>query len=73
MKTIPYGTYHRQKKIAKTIDDLPEQTTVEEAIERLMLLHKIEVGLRQSEEGEGMRQSEVEDHFHRRREARKSE
>lgn len=61
-----------KKKIAETIDELPEDTTIEEAIERLTLLHKVEVGLRQSKEGEGMTQSEVEDHFRRRRETRKS-
>ena len=51
----------------------PKKTTIEEAIERLTLLHKVEVGLRQSKESGGMTQSEVENHFLRRREGRMSE
>lgn len=56
--------------IVQTINDLPEETTVEEAIERLTVLHKVSVGLRQSEEGKGMSQQQVEDHFRERRNRR---
>jgi len=62
-----------KKKITQTIAELPENTTIEEAIERLTLLHKVEVGLRQSKKGEGMSQADVEKHFQARRENRKSE
>lgn len=57
-----------KKKIAKTIDELPEDATIEEAIERLVLLHKIQTGLKESG---GKTQEEMEEHFAKRREVRK--
>lgn len=57
-----------KKKIAKTIDELPEDATIEEAIERLVLLHKVQTGLK---EKEGKNQEEIEKHFKKRRERRK--
>jgi hypothetical protein len=58
-----------KQRIVRTIDDLPNDTTIEEAIDRLTLLHKVSVGLQQSEEGKGMSQAEVEQHFRQRRSA----
>lgn len=58
-----------KKRIAKTIDELPEDATIEEAIERLLLLHKIQVGLRESG---GKSQEEIEQHFRERRDSRNS-
>ena len=37
-----------KKRIVKAIDELPEDTTIEEAIERLVFLHKIQIGLNQT-------------------------
>jgi len=62
-----------KKKITQAIAELPENTTVEEAIERLTILHKVEVGLRQSEEDKGISQTKVENHFQQRREDRDNE
>ncbi|MDX1640895.1 MAG: hypothetical protein R3220_04325 [Balneolaceae bacterium] len=59
-----------KKRIAKTIDELPEDATVEEAIERLVLLHKVQIGL--NETGEKS-QEEIEAHFKKRRENRTSD
>lgn len=58
-----------KKKIAKTIEELPEDATIEEAIERLVLLQKVQKGLN---EKEGKTQEEVEEHFKKRRELRKT-
>lgn len=38
-------------KIKKTIDSLPENPTVEEVIEQLILLDKVEQGLKDADEG----------------------
>ena len=51
------------------MNELPEDTTVEEAIERLVLLHKVNKGLQQSTE-EGMSQEQVEAYFQQRRKKR---
>ena len=41
-----------KEKIADAVAHLPNDTSYEEAIERLMLLRKIEIGLRQIENGD---------------------
>jgi hypothetical protein len=38
-------------KILRAVEELPEDATIEDAIERLVFLHKVEVGLKQAEEG----------------------
>jgi len=38
-------------KVAKTINNLPESFTIDELIEQLILIEKIEEGFQQSEEG----------------------
>lgn len=38
-------------KIKKTIDTLPDQFTIEDVIEELIVIDKIEQGLKDSEEG----------------------
>ena len=57
-----------KKRIAQTIDELPEDATIEEAIERLILLHKIQTGLRETG---GKTQQEIEQQIKKRRENRK--
>jgi len=39
-------------KLLKTIKDLPNQFTVEELIDRIILLQKIDIGIEQSEKGQ---------------------
>jgi hypothetical protein len=41
-------------KILRAVEDLPEDATIEDAIERLVFLHKVEVGLKQVQEGKTM-------------------
>ena len=58
-------------KIVRAVEDLPEDATIEDAIERLVFLHKVERGLAEARSGEGlMTQDEVEAHFAERRAAR---
>jgi predicted transcriptional regulator len=40
-----------KKKIINSLRSLPEKTTVEDAMERLYLLTKIEKGIKQADEG----------------------
>ena len=54
-------------KIVRAVEDLPEDATIEDAIERLLFLHKIEIGLRQTEEGKTVPLDEVEARLKRRR------
>jgi len=53
-------------KILRAIEELPEDATIEDAIERLIFLHKVEGGLKQAREGKTAPLDEVEDHLARR-------
>jgi len=46
-------------QIVKAVSDLPENATVEDAMERLVLLSKIEQGLEQARRGETIPHAEV--------------
>jgi len=46
-------------QIVKVVADLPEDATVDDAIERLLLLSKIEQGLDQAQRGETIPHEEV--------------
>jgi hypothetical protein len=53
------------------LDALPDDASLEDVIERLVVLHKVETGRAQAQRGEGMMtQAEIEAHFARRRAAR---
>ena len=55
----------------RVVNELPDDATYEDAIARLVVLHKVERGLTQIRSGEGlMTQADVESEFARRREAR---
>lgn len=56
-----------KKRIAQTIDKLPDDVTIEEAIERLVLLHKNQIGFKETG---GKNQAEIEQLFKNRREKR---
>ncbi len=60
-------------KIVRAVKDLPEDATIEDAIERLVFLHKIEVGLQQSREGKTVPLDEVEARLKRRRQSKEAE
>lgn len=57
-------------KIVRAVEELPEDATIEDAIERLVFLHKIEVGLKQSQKGKTVSLDEVEARLKRRRQSR---
>ena len=46
-------------QIVQAVADLPEDATVEDAIERLLFLSKVEQGLEQARRGETMPHEEV--------------
>ena len=50
-------------EIVRVIQDLPEDATVEDAIERLYFLAKIERGLEQSRSSESLSHSEIKERF----------
>ncbi len=48
-----------KQQILKAIEELPDDASVEDALDRLFLLYKVERGLRQADRGELIRQEEV--------------
>lgn len=55
---------HSEKQLAiQALGSLPEDATLEDAIERLCFLAKVEEGLRQSEAGELISQEEIKKQF----------
>ena len=54
-------------KIVQAVSELPENATIEDAIERLVLLHKIEIGLQQVRDGKTAPLEEVEARLRQRR------
>ena len=56
--------------IVRAVSELPSDATLDDAFERLFVLHKIERGLKDADAGETMSQAEVEAHFRERRASR---
>jgi predicted transcriptional regulator len=52
-----------KRKMVQAVESLPEDATVEDAIERLYFLAKIERGLEQSEAGETISHVDVKKRF----------
>jgi predicted transcriptional regulator len=50
---------HRKDEMVRAVQDLPEDATVEDAIERLYFLAKIERGLEQAEAGNTIAHDDV--------------
>lgn len=48
-----------KQRMLKTIEELPDDASVEDAIERLYLIYKIQKGISQSERGELVSQEEA--------------
>lgn len=48
-----------KEQMIKALQDLPADATVEDAIERLYLLHKVERGIAQADSGQKMSQEEA--------------
>jgi predicted transcriptional regulator len=56
-------TPHRKDEMVRAVQDLPEDATVEDAIERLYFLAKIERGLEQAEAGNTISHVDVKARF----------
>ncbi len=41
-----------RKKVLKTVKEMPEEFSIDELMENLFVLNKIEIGLKQAEKGE---------------------
>ena len=52
-----------KSEIVRAVQDLPEDATVEDAIERLYFLAKVERGLAQAEAGETISHDEIKARF----------
>lgn len=50
-----------KEKIIDSLRDLPEKTTIEEAMERLFMLAKIEKGIKQADEGQCISHDEAKE------------
>jgi hypothetical protein len=48
-----------KKKVLSTINDLPDKFSMDEMIDRIVLLQKIEIGLEQSAKGETLTTSQA--------------
>ena len=48
-----------KQQMLKVIEELPDDAGIEEALDRLYLLYKVEKGLRQADRGELLSQEEV--------------
>jgi len=54
-----HGWAEAKQQVLKVIEELPDDAGVEEALDRLYLLYKVERGLRQADRGELLTQEEV--------------
>lgn len=43
-----------KEKVLKVIDDLPKEFSLDDLVEKLILIEKVEIGLQQVEEGKTM-------------------
>ena len=62
-----------KSQIVRAVSELPDDATVDDAFERLFVLHKIERGLREAEAGQTMTLDEVEAYFRQRLASRTQE
>ena len=49
-------------KIVRAVEELPEDAKIEDAIERLLFLHKIEIGLKQAGKGKTVPLDELQEY-----------
>ena len=60
---LPMETLQIKSEIIRAIEDLPDDATIEDAMERLYFLAKIEQGLEQSESGKTVSHTEIKARF----------
>lgn len=61
-------TTFTKPQIVQAVEDLPDDATIEDAIERLHFLRKVQKGIVQSESGETISVSDLEERLEARRE-----
>jgi predicted transcriptional regulator len=54
-----------KEKMLKTVQDLPDDASFEDAMERILLLAKIERGIKQADDGETVSHQDVKDRMAR--------
>lgn len=52
-----------KQDILRALEDLPEDATVQDAMERLFLIYKVEEGLEQIRAGQGVSHEEAKERF----------
>ena len=60
-----------KEDIVRAVSELPDDATLDDAFERLFVLHKIQKGLKEAQLGQTMTQEEVETYFRERRKSGK--
>ena len=60
-----------KEDIVRAVSELPDDATLDDAFERLFVLHKIQKGLKEAQSGQTMTQEEVEAYFRERRKSGK--
>ncbi len=56
-------TANTKKKILQAIDELPDKIEIEDAMEKLYFLYKIEKGIKQADSGEKIDHQTVKERF----------
>ncbi|MEQ9103263.1 MAG: hypothetical protein RIE53_01050 [Rhodothermales bacterium] len=54
-----------KEKVLKAVGELPSDVTFEDVMEQLFFLYKIEQGLRQIDDGQGIPHAEVKKRLHK--------
>ena len=62
-----------KEDFVRAVSELPDDATLDDAFERLFVLHKIQKGLKEAQSGETMTHEEVETYFRERRKSGKKE
>ena len=65
---MPSTSY--KQRIMRAVSELPDDATLDDAIDRLIFLRKVEVGLEQADAGQTVSLDEVESDIRRRRQER---
>ena len=60
-----------KEDIVRAVSELPDDATLDDAFERLFVLHKIQQGLKEAQSGQAMTHEEVEAYFRERRKSAK--
>jgi hypothetical protein len=56
---------HEKERIRQVVDSLPANAQIEEAMEKLYLLYKVEKGCNQADKGQVIRHNDVKKRLHK--------